>query len=289
MLLLTARTTVEDRVAGLDHGADDYLGKPFAVAELLARVRALLRRGAAGAPATLAVADLALDPATREVTRAGRRIELTPREYALLEFLLRNVGRVLSRAVIAQHVWGVGYDTFTNVIDVYVNYVRKKVDADFEPKLIHTVRGTGYVLKAPGNVTGSRSLRARLTLWYTAALAALLAVLGAASYLLLDRGLRDNVDASLESVAGVIARSSREAAAASNLDATLEALLGPALAGRLFELLDPRGRPDPRLSPRARDRLPLSPEALRNAEVGRETFETVRLPGPAGGPVRVLT
>ena len=150
VLLLTARTTVEDRVAGLDHGADDYLGKPFAVAELLARVRALLRRGAAGAPATLTVADLALDPATREVTRAGRRIELTPREYALLEFLLRNAGRVLSRAVIAQHVWGVGYDTFTNVIDVYVNYVRKKVDADFEPKLIHTVRGTGYVLKAPG-------------------------------------------------------------------------------------------------------------------------------------------
>jgi heavy metal response regulator len=149
ILLLTARAAVTDKVRGLDLGADDYLTKPFEFAELLARVRALLRRGA-GAPApALAVADLILDPATREVTRKGRRIELTAREYALLEFFLRNSGRVLSRALIAQHVWGVSFDTFTNVIDVYVNYLRRKIDADFEPKLLHTVRGAGYVLKEP--------------------------------------------------------------------------------------------------------------------------------------------
>jgi len=148
ILLLTARAALIDKVRGLDLG-DDYLTKPFEFAELLARVRALLRRGTAAAAPILALADLALDPATREVTRAGRRIELTAREFALLEFLLRNPGRVLSRAVIAQHVWGVNFDTFTNVIDVYVNYLRRKIDADFEPKLLHTVRGAGYVLKEP--------------------------------------------------------------------------------------------------------------------------------------------
>jgi heavy metal response regulator len=147
VLLLTARATVADRVMGLDLGADDYLTKPFAFEELLARVRALLRRGAAAAPAILAIADLRLDPATREVTRGSSRIELTPKEYALLEFLLRRRDQVLSRAVIAQHVWGVNHDTFTNVIDVYMNYLRKKIDSGFEPKLIHTVRGAGYVLK----------------------------------------------------------------------------------------------------------------------------------------------
>jgi heavy metal response regulator len=149
VLLLTARAAVSDKVHGLDLGADDYLTKPFEFAELLARVRALLRRGGAASGPTLALADLSLDPATRAVTRAGRRIELTAREYALLEFLLRNQGRVLSRALIAEHVWGVRFDTFTNVIDVYVNYLRRKIDTGFEPKLLHTVRGAGYVLKVP--------------------------------------------------------------------------------------------------------------------------------------------
>jgi two-component system, OmpR family, copper resistance phosphate regulon response regulator CusR len=147
VLLLTARGAVEDKVAGLDVGADDYLTKPFDFEELLARVRALLRRGGA-APQILELADLRLDPARREVTRADKRIDLTAKEFALLEYLLRRQGQVLSRSVIAQHVWGVGYDTFTNVIDVYVNYLRKKIDSGFAVKLLHTVRGAGYVLKA---------------------------------------------------------------------------------------------------------------------------------------------
>ena len=147
VLLLTARVTIADKVMGLDLGADDYLTKPFAFEELLARVRALLRRGATPLPAVLAVADLTIDPVTSEVRRGDQRIDLTPKEYALLEFFLRRRDQVLSRALIAQHVWGVNYDTFTNVIDVYVNYLRKKIDGDFDLKLIHTVRGVGYVLK----------------------------------------------------------------------------------------------------------------------------------------------
>jgi heavy metal response regulator len=147
ILLLTARDTLADKVAGLDQGADDYLTKPFAFEELLARVRALLRRGASTQPALLILADLSLDPVSRQVTRAGKKVDLTAKEFALLEFFLRNPGRVLSRALIAQHVWGVDFDTFTNVIDVYVKYLRKKIDAEFEPKLIHTIRGAGYVLR----------------------------------------------------------------------------------------------------------------------------------------------
>jgi heavy metal response regulator len=151
VLLLTARDTVADKVAGLDRGADDYLTKPFAFEELLARVRALLRRGAPAAASVLTVGDLSLNPATREVRRGGRRIELTAKEYALLEFFLRRRGQVLSRPIIAQHVWGVDFDTFTNVIDVYVNYLRRKIDTDGEPKLLHTVRGVGYVVKEPAS------------------------------------------------------------------------------------------------------------------------------------------
>jgi heavy metal response regulator len=147
VLLLTARDTVEDKVQGLDAGADDYLTKPFAFAELLARVRALLRRRADARSPQLQLADLVLDPATRTVTRGGQPITLTNREFALLEYFLRNAGRVLSRAMIAEHVWDYDFDSGTNVIDVYVNYLRKKLDAGREPKLLHTVRGAGYVLK----------------------------------------------------------------------------------------------------------------------------------------------
>ena len=149
VLMLTARDTVTDKVTGLDQGADDYLTKPFAFEELLARLRALLRRGPSTAPPELTLADLQLDLVTHQVTRAGKRIDLTAKEFALLEFFLRQPGRVLSRALIAQHVWGVDFDTFTNVIDVYVNYLLKKIDAEFEPKLLHTIRGVGYVMKEP--------------------------------------------------------------------------------------------------------------------------------------------
>jgi DNA-binding response OmpR family regulator len=147
VLVLTARDTVADRVGGLDTGADDYLVKPFAFDELLARIRALLRRRGGERLVVLTAADLTLDPATREVRRGGKKIDLTPKEYALLEYLLRNKGRVLTRVRIAQHVWDYDFDSTTNVIDVYINYLRKKVDADFSPRLIHTVRGAGYVLR----------------------------------------------------------------------------------------------------------------------------------------------
>lgn len=147
VLFLTVRATIEDKVLGLDAGADDYLTKPFAFQELLARVRALLRRRAEGEPALLTIADLTLDPRSRSVSRGGQKIELTSREFALLEYFMRNAGRVLSRTTITDHVWNYDFDPATNVIDVYVNYLRKKIDSDREPKLIHTVRGVGYVMK----------------------------------------------------------------------------------------------------------------------------------------------
>lgn len=146
ILLLTARDTVDDRVKGLDLGADDYLTKPFAFEELLARLRVLMRRGGSGTP-MLKFADLSLDPATRRARRGETEVELTVKEYALLEYLLRNPNRVLTRTLIAEHVWDQSFDSETNVVDVYVNHLRSKIDKDFPTKLIHTVRGVGYVLK----------------------------------------------------------------------------------------------------------------------------------------------
>jgi heavy metal response regulator len=148
VLLLTVRATIEDKVLGLDSGADDYLSKPFAFQELLARIRALLRRKAEAGPPLLRIEDLVLDPSRHLVTRGGERIDLTSKEFALLEYFMRNAGRVLSRAMISEHVWDYDFDTDTNVIDVYVNYLRRKIDSGREKKLIHTVRGSGYVLKS---------------------------------------------------------------------------------------------------------------------------------------------
>jgi len=147
VLVVTARDSVADKVRGLDLGADDYLTKPFSFDEFLARVRALLRRGAAASAPVLSVGDLALDPSTREVRRGSRRIVLTAREYALLEYFLRNPGRVLTRPMLAEHVWGLDFDPESNIVDVYVGYLRRKIDAPGEPKLLHTVRGAGYVLR----------------------------------------------------------------------------------------------------------------------------------------------
>lgn len=149
VLLLTVRATIEEKVLGLDAGADDYLTKPFAFQELVARVRALLRRRAEAIPPVLQIADLTLDPARRVVCRGGERIDLTPREFALLDYFMRHPGRVLTRTMIAEHVWDYSFDSTTNVIDVYVNYLRKKIDTDRQPKLLHTMRGVGYVLKVP--------------------------------------------------------------------------------------------------------------------------------------------
>ena len=150
VLVLTARDSVADKVRGLDLGADDYLTKPFSFDEFLARVRALLRRGAAAGP-VLRVADLTLDPSTREVRRGRRRITLTTREHALLEYFMRNAGRVLTRPMLAEHVWGLDFDPESNIVDVYVGYLRRKVDGPGEPRLLHTVRGAGYALRPHGD------------------------------------------------------------------------------------------------------------------------------------------
>lgn len=148
VLFLTARGQVDDRVKGLELGADDYLVKPYAFSELLARVRTLLRRGRTMEPEVLRTADIELDLLHRRVTRCGRRIDLTAKEFALLELLLRRHGEVLPRSLIASQVWDMNFDSDTNVIDVAVRRLRAKIDDGFEPKLIHTVRGMGYVLEA---------------------------------------------------------------------------------------------------------------------------------------------
>ena len=146
ILMLTARDAIDDRVQGLEAGADDYLAKPFAFRELLARLRALARRRPALAPSRVNVADLDVDLSTRRVSRAGRAIELTAKEFALLEFFVQHEGVVVDRAAITAHVWDDNHDPFTNVLEVLVRRLRRKLDDDFEPKLIHTMRGAGYRL-----------------------------------------------------------------------------------------------------------------------------------------------
>jgi two-component system copper resistance phosphate regulon response regulator CusR len=150
ILMLTALSTTADKVAGLDAGADDYLTKPFEFDELVARIRALLRRGQAQESSVLKFDDIEMDLATRKITRAGERIRLTPKEFALLEYFMRNPNRVLSRTAIAAHVWDINFDPDSNVIDVYVSMLRRKIDRDFARPLIHTVVGTGYILSTAG-------------------------------------------------------------------------------------------------------------------------------------------
>jgi DNA-binding response OmpR family regulator len=147
VMIVTARSSVEDRVQGLDLGADDYLLKPFDFQELLARLRAITRRPAASPRTVLTAADLELDTSRHEVKRSGRRIELSAKEFALLEYLLRSKGTVVTRGMILDHVWDLDYHGTSNLVEVYINYLRRKIDQDFEPKLIHTVRGVGYVVR----------------------------------------------------------------------------------------------------------------------------------------------
>jgi two-component system copper resistance phosphate regulon response regulator CusR len=148
VLILSARDAIDDRVKGLELGADDYLTKPFAFVELLARVRALLRRGQP-TPERLQVGDLALDCIRRRVTRSNENIELAPKEFSILEYMMRNRGRPLSRTMIVEHVWDMDYDGLTNIVDVYIRHLRSKIDDKFPVKMIHTVRGIGYMLEAP--------------------------------------------------------------------------------------------------------------------------------------------
>jgi DNA-binding response OmpR family regulator len=152
VLVLTQRTRVEDRVQCLDTGADDYLPKPFSFSELSARIRALLRRSHLPSESVMAVEDLKLDRVERRVERAGRRVDLTTKEFALLEYLMRNAGRKVTRAMIIEHVWNLTFDTTTNVVDGYINYLRRKVDDGHPRKLIHTVRGVGYELSGVSEV-----------------------------------------------------------------------------------------------------------------------------------------
>jgi heavy metal response regulator len=147
VLMLTAKGSVKDRVLGLDSGADDYLTKPFAFEELLARVRALLRRKSYNKSTTIRIADIELDQVKHKVVRAGKEIELSNKEYCLLEYLMLNANQIVTRTMLYEHVWDVNYDTFTNIVDVYINYLRKKVDKGFSRQLIHSVRGVGYILK----------------------------------------------------------------------------------------------------------------------------------------------
>lgn len=151
VLVLSARNRIEERVQCLDLGADDFLSKPFAFAELSARIRALLRRCHTAGEAVLRVGDLKLDRLERVVERGGRRIDLTSREFALLEYLMKNAGRKITRSMLAEHVWSLSFDASSNVIDVYVAYLRQKIDAGFQPRLIHTLRGVGYTF-APGAI-----------------------------------------------------------------------------------------------------------------------------------------
>jgi heavy metal response regulator len=147
VIFLTARTAIGERVEGLDAGADDYLIKPFSFAELLARIRVVLRRGTESATPVLQVADLRLDPVARTVERSGRRIDLSAKQFALLDYLMRHAGQVVSRTMILEHVWDFEFDALTNVVDVHINRLRNKVDRDFDRPLIHTLRGVGYVLR----------------------------------------------------------------------------------------------------------------------------------------------
>lgn len=149
VLILTARDSVDDLVAGLDSGADDYITKPFAFRELLARSRALIRRDSMVRDPVIRIGDLEVDTVSHRVRRAGRPIELTSREYGVLEFLVRNPNHVLSRTQIAEHVWDYDFTAISNVVDVYIRHLRRKIDEEFEPKLIQTVRGSGYQLRSP--------------------------------------------------------------------------------------------------------------------------------------------
>ena len=193
ILLLTARDSVDDRVIGLDAGADDYIPKPFSFEELYARQRALTRRGAPEPPRVLEVGDLELDPARHRATRAGKEIELSPKEFALLDLFMRHADEVLSRTTILEHVWDFVYDGTSNVVDVYVRYVREKIDRPFDRTTLETVRGVGYRLRTRV-IRRPRTLRGRLTLVFALVTAVLCLLVGVMVDFQYRNALRDALD-----------------------------------------------------------------------------------------------
>ena len=205
VLLLTARDAVEDRIAGLDGGADDYLTKPFSFGELVARLRALVRRGQVERPTVVEVGDLRLDPATRRVWRGRQEIELSPREFALLEGFMRRPGEALSRLQLLERAWDYAYDNRSNVVDVYVRYLRGKIDRPFGVTSIETVRGHGYRLREDGGGLTRLSLRLRLTLGFALVMAVLLALTGIVVYRIFRSDLNATIDRSLSSRSAAIA------------------------------------------------------------------------------------
>ena len=203
--MLTARDAVDDRVAGLDAGADDYLVKPFDFKELLARLRALSRRSGVPRPDVMQAGDLSLNTASHAVTRAGRSINLTAKEYALLEFLVLHQDRIVGREAIAHHVWDESFDAFTNVIDVYIKRLRAKLDTPGAPRLIHTRRGEGYILTTQSRRRAMSSFRARLTALYLAFFSLLFVLFSIFLYGELSRSLVARLDVTLASEADTAA------------------------------------------------------------------------------------
>ena len=266
VLMLTARDGVEDRVAGLDAGADDYLAKPFSFAELNARLRALARRGVSERPAVVEVGDLRLDPATRQVWRGAVEIQLSTKEFALLDTLMRRAGLVRSRLQLLEHAWDYAYENRSNVVDVYIRYLREKVDRPFGRESIETVRGAGYRLRKDGEDVSRLPIRVRLTLVFAVVMTVVLTALGAFLYLRLGSTLDERVNERLQ------ARSDALASAAAGGATRVEDLRFVGDEDGLAQVIDSDGSITAAFGYPARSQL-LTDDELRRARDARIVIE----------------